>query len=497
MRQVAPLKGEGAFPPEFVLRRGWGTELDRAYVFLALLHQLGIPGCLIAPPGSAAPWACGALVEVDGKPEKQVLLFDHRLGLPLPGPKGKADGLLARAFRVASPVPGPEDGQQVVTLAELRKQPELLRPLTVDDKHPYDIGAEQVKEAAVCLATPLSALSPRMRALQDDFLPQRFGVRPAADPAELIRQFGAAAGVEGGADAVRVREGAPLLLRRFLSEDEGGIDRTGLYPRARRALWPDDVLPPRLAELEGDPGLRIRMYSAQQFIGFQLEPRQPRDLVLRGQFKEVAGQLTALLEMLRIQEDKLASDPDAYAEFDRWKESLYKAYGDAGRAQEDIRKGGTQEAADAAMSQREHVWKAGTKVLTLLVEGSTAQPRRSLATYQMALCMHEQAERVQARADQTAHAEPAADADELKSAREEAAGAWKDAQGWWNSYIQKSPFTTSSLALGLHARLLRARASAELGQPDLARTLLEDVPPDATETQKVARLYLVRRLKAP
>src|SRR6266851_6706204 len=34
-------------PPQFVLRRGWGTPEERALVFLALLRQLGIEGCLI------------------------------------------------------------------------------------------------------------------------------------------------------------------------------------------------------------------------------------------------------------------------------------------------------------------------------------------------------------------------------------------------------------------------------------------------------------------
>jgi hypothetical protein len=496
MRQVAPLQRDEVFAPEFILRRGTGTDRERAYVFLAVLRQLGIPGCFVAQPDSPEPWACGALVAVDGGKEKQVLLFDHRLGLPLPGPKGKADGPLARAFRRALPVAGPEDGQQIITLAELRKQPELLKPLTADDKHRYDVGAEQVKESKVQLALPLSALSPRMRALEDDLLPRRLGVRVAVDPADLVAQFGAAAGVEGGADAVRGREGSAGVLRRFLSPAEGGTDKDG-HALARLALVPNKAMPAPLLKLEGDPGLRIRLYMAQQFIGFQLEPRMPRDLVLRGEFKEVASQLTSLLEVLKIQKAKLQSDPDAITEFERWKEELFQAFGDAGRAQDAAGKGGSQEAADAALARREQVWKNGNKVLSLLVDGGTAEPRGAQATYQLALCMHEQAERLQARADQLRRAGQGEASGEANSAAEAATSAWKDAAGWWKTYIQDYPLTVYSMEAGLHARLLHARAQDALGNRDQARALLEDAPPQASERQQLASLYLARRLKAP
>src|SRR5439155_10163191 len=99
------------------------------------------------------------------------------------------------------------------------------KPLTAEGKQPYDVGAEQLKEAVARLALPVSALAPRMRTLQDELLPQKSGARTAADPAKWIEQFGSAAGVEGGADGVRAREGAAGVLRRFLSEREGGTDK--------------------------------------------------------------------------------------------------------------------------------------------------------------------------------------------------------------------------------------------------------------------------------
>jgi hypothetical protein len=493
MRQVVPQDGEGSTPPDFVLRRGWGTAVERAYVFLALLQQMGIPGCLLTTPADP-PWACGALVEVEGQKEKQLLVFDHRVGLPVPGTEGPAGGPLARAFRRALPVVGREDGRQIATLAQLRKQPELLAQLTVDEKHPYKVGAEQLKDTLVRLAVPLSALSPRMAKLQEDFLPARADVRPAVVPDQLIEAIGGAAGVEGGADAVRARAGTAALLRNFLGEGEGGIDKMGLAPRARLALLPDGALPPQIEELKGtEVGDRIKFFALQQVLLFQIEPGGPRDLVLRGQFDDASKQMVPQLEMIRIQADKLKADPEVYDQFAGWKNKLFEASGKAVEAKEALRKGGSQEAVEAAEAVREQVWKSGMPVLGLLVEGGTAESRRAQVMYQQALCMHEQAERLQARADALARAEPPPDAGEKKAAHRTAQDAWTDAAGWWTSYTQSYPRSPH----GIQARLLLAHVREAQGKPDEARAQLEKVAPDFGELNHVSRLYLARWLKAP
>ncbi|HVL12939.1 MAG TPA: hypothetical protein VM529_10265, partial [Gemmata sp.] len=64
---VRPWITEGRFvpavPPTYVLRRGWGTGLERATVALALFQQLGLDAGLVGPPdaadkqvGYAPPW---------------------------------------------------------------------------------------------------------------------------------------------------------------------------------------------------------------------------------------------------------------------------------------------------------------------------------------------------------------------------------------------------------------------------------------------------------
>ncbi|HEV3115409.1 MAG TPA: hypothetical protein VGY58_00055, partial [Gemmataceae bacterium] len=105
MRQVQLRERPGdALAVDFVLRRGYGSSLERALVFLAVLQQLGIDGCMLTVPGKPGEpavryWIPGALVN------NEIYLFDTRLGMPLPGRKGKG----------------------IATLDQVRNDPEALR----------------------------------------------------------------------------------------------------------------------------------------------------------------------------------------------------------------------------------------------------------------------------------------------------------------------------------------------------------------------------------
>src|SRR5262249_53770538 len=104
----------GPAPPAPVLRRGQGSPLERALVFLALLERFGLDedaaaglqGCLVLRPGGEKGeprlWACGVAV---GAAPDALYLFDPRLGLPIPGPGGKGAAPLAQAASHPS-VPG-------------------------------------------------------------------------------------------------------------------------------------------------------------------------------------------------------------------------------------------------------------------------------------------------------------------------------------------------------------------------------------------------------
>jgi hypothetical protein len=499
MRQVMlqqPGREADPLPPEPVLRRGAGSATERAHVFLAVLHQMGLPGCLVAAPGVEGPWACGALVEVGGgrAQEKQVLLFDPRLGLPLPGAKGKEDDELARAFRTALPVRGPRDGQQIATLAGLRRQPESLAALAVDEKHGYGVTAEQARQARVELAVPLSALAPRTRALQDDLLPPAVTVRLAADPAGLLQQFGAAAGVDGGADGVGVSRRAAGLARRFLPEEQGGIDKAGREMEYRRGLIPlqalQGLVPAELRrKLEGDLGQRIWGRTSSLFLTFQTAPDMPRDFVLRGRLKEATAALNQVQEEIRYARDKWeSSQAEVERDFNAWADRIYKAYGDRENAEAAARRGGSAEAAEAARARVEELWKEGQKTVVLLSDGISAGPRGAQATYLQALAMHEEAERAQARADQAAGAGDPSDA---SATRKAAVDAWKESAGWWDTYA--ADYGGALFTPGI--RLLQARAQEGQGNVERARQLLEDQAGAPGDPDRTTRLYLARRLQ--
>src|SRR5262249_54257986 len=110
----ADVANERVLAPQLVLRRGFGSPLIVALLFLDLVTQLGHDGCLLALPGARqnAPryWACGVLGEKD-----QIYLFDPRLGIPLPGPGEKG----------------------IATLAEVQGKDSPLRQLNFDEKLHY------------------------------------------------------------------------------------------------------------------------------------------------------------------------------------------------------------------------------------------------------------------------------------------------------------------------------------------------------------------------
>src|SRR5205809_3540418 len=117
-------------------------------VFAALVQQLELDDCVIAiagNDGTPRPWLAGVLNRV--KDGHEVYLFDCRLGLPVPGPKGSG----------------------IATLAQLKSDPKLLDAFKVpDDACKYDVDAEQLKNTEILVMAPLPALSARMRFLEED-----------------------------------------------------------------------------------------------------------------------------------------------------------------------------------------------------------------------------------------------------------------------------------------------------------------------------------------
>jgi transglutaminase-like putative cysteine protease len=430
-----------AMPVGFVVTRGAGTPLERTYVLLALLSHLGLDAALIgdANSGPDGVWAVGVLT--DG----QVYLFDARLGLPLPGP---------------------DSG--VLTLAQARSLADPFQPLAIDPKLPYDVTADRAKRAEVLVTVPLSALSSRMRLLQEMIGTET--ARLTADPVALADRFRKAAApvrlwCPPAADAV------PRLLFAFVPAADGGGDNSPPEKlRIRQFLF--DLVPfellPQYLRIGGEPGDRVRSQFMNRVAVFS-DPGQAHDLIVRGQFREATDQLVAA-------QSRAKHRPGNPAELAKYAEEWANAARRYTAAQSRRERGAGDPAALAQMDVdkqlADQLWQSNRGPQAYL-EYLVAEPLAAQATYLLGLCKHEEAER---KRDQPDAARP----------------AWATAQQWWRSFLSGYPSSPWAPA----ARRNLASALERGGQTAAARgeyTTLADSAP--TPLEKLACRYLAEKSK--
>lgn len=448
-------KGE-LVPPQFVLRRGAGTATERALVFLTLIRQLDLAGCVVACPGSGEnrplhPWVPGVLID------KEIYLFDTRLGLPLPGP----------------------GGQGVATLSQIRSNPDLLKQLKGNEKYPYDVTPEKTKGAVIWVPVFLSTVAPRLKYLEDLLAPQ-IKINLAADPVSDLDVFQKAAqkqGLEARLWSPAEDSQAPVrVLPRFLPPGQGGSDRVGVrIVELYRDLIPLEKMPKQIQDMGGEPGRRLRQMFTGNFIAFQ----KPRELMVGGRFEQATEMLVAIRDQLK--QVTLTPDPDLEKKVAHWSNDIRDAQSKLVVIRE--RQAGKEELRQAEEAV-ERVWRDGEPVLTQLIWLSSADQIGSEATYLMALCKQEQAERRQRKLEARGK-----DADEAD--RQEAVSAWREAGDWWETYL--SEYATAAPAAA--ARSFLARAREMLGENQRAATLLEDLSGQLTDLEKTSRLFRARQLK--
>jgi hypothetical protein len=371
-------------------------------------------------------------------------------------------------------VPAP-DGSGVATLTQVRTAADPFKPLALDPKLPYDVTADRAKQAQVFISAPLSSLTPRMRFLQA-MAPESAGARLAADPKAVRERFQRAlSGVEVRFWNPPVIDALPRVLFTFLPPNEGGGDPS---PAGRRRLdryyyeaVPWGVLPKFLLELQGEPGARIKAAFADR-VGALAKPGGARDLILRGQYAEATEQLVAVQTKLQ-QRPKSVQDVEQNTK--EWAETSVRFYADLSRLERAAAKGDPAAIPNLEEARRrvDNLWKLVGGPMAYL-DYLTNEPLAVEATYLLAVCKHEQAERGGHQPD---------------AATDKA--AWQSAQRWWNTFLGNYPDSPAAPA----ARRNLARALEASGQAVEARAAYEAVlTSNLSPLEKLACKYRASRL---
>jgi hypothetical protein len=444
-------------PPTYVLRRGSGSGLERAYVFVALLQQLGLDACFVGPadaaeqgwtaggdPKAVAPpkgpfWAVGARVGGD------VLLFEPWRGEALPGAGGKG----------------------VATLAQVKANPDLLKPW-FDAK--WDVAPEAVRAAVPFVAAPLSGLAPRMRKLEKE-LRGDLPVRLAVDPVAARQRFAAEAKLP------EAKIWSPLdaysyahVLALFVPRAEGGYAPAGdplaaLATRFERDRLPQSVLfsapPELLPQGEFDVGLpdvvqRIQRSALNNFGTAFLVPPSPRERMQRGHFAEVTPALVEKRQFYAATRERLRNDRGREGSLAEWAKKMRDFFAKLGRLRDEAKDDPL--ALKQVQQEVELRFKQESAVMESLVDQAVAEAGLAEATYLLAQCMHEQAERAQVRYERLA-ADPRQKA-AAGRAKAKAEDAWGEAKSWWSNY---DAFAAAQDRIypgrAAHARRLAGRAA--------------------------------------
>jgi hypothetical protein len=406
-------------PPTAILRRGYGTGLERAYVFLALLQQLGHDGCLIGPPGQEQAntqkivdnklwkgpfWAVGARVS-DG-----ILLFDPWRGEPLPGP----------------------DGKGVSTLAQLIQNPDLMKSWRENPTKPWDVPSGEVANATVYVTVPLSALSPRMKLLESQ-LATAVAVKLSAEPealSERLRQTHSL--VSLWAPPAEIEPFAyTRVLATFLPRSEGGLSTSDLQlqERLEQSAIPPTVFASAKGLTHPEAQIRLAQMSYATYHAALIAPGH-RQRIHRGQFHDVSQALVEADKPFAAAEQRSRGHMNQGEAVQAWIDRANAVYKKLSAA----RVSGDRVEVQNAEAEIDAFWLREQGGTMLLTDRALAAAGRAEISYLMALCKHEQAERAQLRFEQAVAATGDKATAAIEKARAEAQRYWAAAKDAWERY---------------------------------------------------------------
>lgn len=490
-------------PPAFVLRAGHGGAVDRGLVFLAIAQQLGLDGCLLGPADAADLPLAGVVVD------RELYLFDCRLGLPIRDPGGA-----------------------IATWSGVRKNPELLKA--------SKIAPNALETWRARLPAPIESLSPRMRYLESLLHGEEAHIgadrlRVHVDLPRLKRAV-ESAGVTTASPHTRTLR----AIRDFAPVDDGGKD---VRQRTRRFTsdlipWPPVLERYHELQLLADipPPARDTLLKITSDL-FERYYRQPGEMLERGK----TDALPRRLERIRAVVDDAefsAGDADTFApRVADWRQRVKKAYLAALRdpsAAEAVREIWEEDQYLLYLIQQPDLEdiprSAVKKELSRIVLSAARRPLAARVNWLFALLSEDRALRLaesaalQKNADRTS-----------KSTAVNLRNAWLNARGAWNQYLDRNNlgptiYATSLpeirrfldrgefdralnqweyLQTELHhyaaARLGLARAMENLGQPagsvyeDLRRELrgLIETPEIATALKASAAAGIANAIDGP
>lgn len=434
-------------PASYVARRGSGDTLERAYVFLALCEQLGIDTCFIGPPDAeeqlpvvgpddAPPltpfWAVGARIG------NQIYMFDPYSGLPWTA----------------------EGQDRPATLADLRRNPTQFEKFRTETASIKSLSLDEMKQASVYLAPPLSALAPRMETLAKRFV-GAIAVRTAIDPIALKERMTEATIAPVRFWRVqmwRTGDGTPSLvptplhvLIQFFPADQGGLapSTPNLMPfgRYQFELVPVASLPPIFRQLPIASLQVILGEYAAPFTRMIMDPDGPYSLAARGHQAEAIRSLTQvrIRALQSLENQQVNPDMDSVA---AWGDEITKVVTARQRA---IREADPQEKLlaevrleDLLLALRHEPGQTmppprtdrsvvdrdlGREAAKLLLE-TRARQLMIRATFRLAICSQERAEWQQLRVDEAGDGA-------TSTQRRDLHNAWINGTDWWEQYLRQ------------------------------------------------------------
>lgn len=418
--QLVPVATVVPAPASYTLRRGSGGGLDRATVFAAVCQQLGLDAVLVGTP-AANNWPPANPPEGKPMPEPfwavgvrdgtTLMLFDPRRGVPLPGPAA----------------------DKPATLAEVKANPDLLKPWATDGKVTLPT-ADEIKASVVFPTVPLSAVSARMATFQIG-AGDELGVRVAVDVAALAKAI-RACGEELTPWAPPGYVLTPLRsLREYVPVADGGNGDPAQSP------WLADYFRAQLPTFDPAPagseiGFTDRyLYTLRAAYVRAVIETGPREKLQRGQYLDAARLLVKQRDEYRALAEQ-SRDPARRAAATGWVTDLNDLY-------QKLRVAKLDAGSDTARQLEADVRKKWEdKAVSALVFAAVADPIFNEATYLLALTKHEQAERAKAAGAPDAQAK------------------WREANSWWQRYLPLAAAQDKSFpGRAAHATALAARAA--------------------------------------